>query len=511
MALMGVRPSPADLASVRENPGALRDIVEQYLDDPRFGENIRDMHAEQLHLRWDVNDHIPPEGPLAEFSTTELIRATDETPLKLIEWVVTSGRPYSEIVTSDMVFANKYTAIAYGLPFDPGGPEWQESYWPDGRPAGGILVDNGYWIRFPSSSANYQRSRGAEAAKLVCDNLAERPLKFDVFEPSDPSGVSQDPTCLACHSALDPMSSTFWGARLSLSPTEVREAFGDGCQGETAYACYPLQMWYPEEQWDAEFGAEFGLAQPAWYGTPVSDLGELGQVIAEDPRFATCTARRFWSWFTESPLEDVPFEIWGPLSERFVDSGLSGRELALEVVLHPDFDPVLTVRPEQYARFVEDLTGYVWTGTPDSPGCGGTFLGCVGEVDLARNDVWGNHTLMGGADGYYALDANVDPSPARFLAQSWLAEEAAFSVVRHDLAAEAGERRLLLGADPWDTTEAAVHAQLVYLHERILAEREPDVQRTQELFQQALDRHGGEVAPAWALVITALLLDSVVY
>jgi hypothetical protein len=125
--------------------------------------------------------------------------------------------------------------------------------------------------------------------------------------------------------------------------------------------------------------------------------------------------------------------------------------------------------------------------------------------------VWGNHTLMGGADGYYALDPNADPSPARFLAQSWLAEEAAFSVVKHDLAADAADRRLLAGADPWDTSEAAVHAQLVHLHERVLAEHEPDVERTRQLFQEALDRHGGDVAPAWALVITALLLDSVVY
>jgi hypothetical protein len=270
-------------------------------------------------------------------------------------------------------------------------------------------------------------------------------------------------------------------------------------------------MWYPEEQWTPAFGAELGLAQPAWYGKPVADLGELGQAIAEDPRFASCAARRFWSWFAETPLEDVPFEIWGPLTDSFLQSGLNGRELALEIVLHPDFDPVLTVRPEQYARFVEDLTGYVWTGSPDSPGCQNSFLGCVGEVDLARNDVWGNHTLMGGADGYYALDPNADPSPARFLAQSWLAEEAAFSVVKHDLAADAADRRLLAGADPWDTSEAAVHAQLVHLHERVLAEHEPDVERTRQLFQEALDRHGGDVAPAWALVITALLLDSVVY
>lgn len=506
MALLGVRPSPDELDEVRSHPESLERIVRGYTDDPRFGETIRDMHAEQLHLRWDVVEHLPPEGPLSRFSLSEIVAATDEAPLKLIEWVVTTGQPYSEILTTDVVLANEVTALAYGLPFDPEGPPWQESHWPDGRPAGGILVDNSVWIRFPSSSVNFQRSRAVVAAELVCDALAERPLAFDVFEPGTPAAVSEDPACLACHSVLDPLASAFWGARPWIISADVREAYARDCPDDLAHACYPVQMWDPSEVWSEQLQEELGLGAPAWYGTPVSSLGELGQTIAADPRFASCAARRFWSWFQQVPVYDVPFELWGPLTDAFVEDALDARELALRVVLHPDFDRALTVRPEQYARFVEDLTGYQWKGSPDGPGCAPW---CVGEIDLARNDLWGNHTLMGGADGYYALYPNPSPSPARFLAQSWLAEEAAAHVVQHDLSAPAEQRRLLRAADPTDVSDEAVRRQLVWLHQRIGAEREPDIEPALVLFQQALERHGAQAA--WQLVITGLLLDAAVY
>lgn len=512
MTLLGARPSEADKSAVREDPNALAAIVERYLDDPRFGETIRDMHGEQLHLRWDVNDHLPSVGDLEGYTASEITTATDEAPLKLIEWVVTEGRPYSEIITSDVVFSNEITSIAYGLPFDPSGPDWQETHWPDGRPAGGILVDNGLWFRFPSSSANFQRSRGALAAELVCDLFAERPLSLDIFEPSDPQGVSEDPTCLACHSALDPLSSTFWGARLSLLPNEVRLAYDEDCPSDQAYACYPISMWDPA----LDMREELGLPAPSWYGTPVADLGDLGRAISGDPRFASCTARRFYSWFSQTPVRDVPFEIWGPLGEQFTQGGLDARALARDIALHPALDQTLTARPEQYARLVTDLTGYEWMGNPDGPYCEESPLGCQGEVDLARNDFWGNHTLMGGADGFFALDPNYDPSPVRFLSQSWLAEEAAAYVVQNDILAEPGDRRLLVAADPLDTSDEAVQTQLVHLHQRIAAERDPDVTATEALFREVLERNTPPQAPrsdrataeAWGVVVTALLLDA---
>jgi hypothetical protein len=501
MSLAGVRPSAAELEEVRAHPESFDRLVAAYIDDPRFGENIRDMHAEQLHLRWDVTGHIPPAGPLSSRTDIEMVTAQDEQPLKLIEWVVTNGRPYSEIVTSDVVFANEITSVIYGLPFDPDGEPWQQTHWPDERPAAGVLADNAIFMRYPSSAANRNRGRGAAVAELVCDVIPERQLPNDIYEPSDTDAVTRDQLCLACHASLDPMSTPYAYARRSIQPAEVRASYAANCEGEMAFGCFPIDIWGPEHVRDED------LPAPAFYGTPVADLGELGQAVAEDPRFASCTVKRFWSWFTQTRIDEVPFEIWSPLTEQFVASGLDARQLALSIATHPDFDNLVTVRPDQYARMVEDLTGYWWSGTPDKvPDC---TKGCIGEVDIARNDRYGNHTIMGGADGYFVLASTTDPSPGRHLAQAWLAEEASGFVVDNDMVALDGERRLLTGADPFDTSDAAVMAQLRHLHQRILSEdpATADVGATLALFDRVLARSGDPVV-AWKMVVMGLLLDS---
>jgi hypothetical protein len=199
----------------------------------------------------------------------------------------------------------------------------------------------------------------------------------------------------------------------------------------------------------------------------------------------------------------VPFEISSALAEDLVASGYDARELLAGVVTHPAFGDLVSMRPPQYARFVEHLTGYRWTGTPDAPGC---QPDCVGEVDLARNDHVGLHTVMGGPDGWFILESTGTPTPTGVLARKWLAEEAAAFVVANDLGAV--EPRLLTAADPRDTSDAAVDANLDELQRRILG---PAADRSatgplRALFRGALDRHG-DVAAAWRLVIAALLLD----
>lgn len=506
MALRGVRASPEDVSRVREEPDALVEIVTTYTADPLFGETLRDMHAEHLHLRWDVTQHPPPEGPLQGMvGDNELTTMIDEAPLRLVEHLVMTGRPYTEVVTTDLTATNEILSIAYGLPFDPAGPEWQVVPWPDGRPAAGILADNNVFLRFQNAPANYHRQRAnAMTAAFVCDDFSRREgLGLDVFDPAGgPEAVQETPECAACHAALDPIGSAFWGSRRWIIESEVNRAYELGCKGDLAYACYPLVMWDPA----LDEREELGLPPPAWYGTPVADLAELGQQMAADPRFASCAAERFWSWLTQTPLGDVPFEVSSGLAQGFVAGGYDAKQLAVAVVTHAAFEDAYTVRPEQYARFVEDLTGFRWTGTPD-PEIGFCPLDCEGEVDLARNDRFGNHTILGGPDGWFVVDATFTPTPSRELALQWFAEEASAFVVDHDVAANPADRRLLVAADPLDLSDAAVDAQLAALSERILGVEDPDVAALRDLFRGAVDRAGGDAAAGWRLAIAALLLD----
>ncbi len=118
MALRGVRPSEAELAAVAKDPDALPDIVDDYLGTPEFGATVRDLHNDALLVLADFG--VPPAGFLAKDTLAGMDpyaanRSIMEAPLRLIEHVVTSGRPYGEIVTADYSLADEAVAGAWGL------------------------------------------------------------------------------------------------------------------------------------------------------------------------------------------------------------------------------------------------------------------------------------------------------------------------------------------------------------------------------------------------------------
>ena len=220
--------------------------------------------------------------------------------------------------------------------------------------------------------------------------------------------------------------------------------------------------------------------------------------MADDPRFATCTVQRFYSWLTNTPMDEVPFDAVADLTKNFAVD-FNARELAANVVTHASFHQAARSRPIQYARFVEDLTGYQWKGIADKPDCEPR---CRGEVDLARNDLLGNHSVMGGSDGWFTLESTLTSSPTSVLAEMWLAEEAAAFVVDHDMDTTASERRLLGTGDLED-----VDAQLSVLRDRILGPKAgADLMSLRALYDGVLER-GGDMRAAYQLVVTALLLD----
>ncbi len=167
-------------------------------------------------------------------------------------------------------------------------------------------------------------------------------------------------------------------------------------------------------------------------------------------------------------------------------------------------DAVHVIRPEAYARSVAELTGFTWLGA-HADGCEPET--CWGTVDLANSDLFGFRTLAGGMDGVQRTAPTHAPTPTRHLAWVRLASEAADAVVDADLAEPDPARRRLLRSLGSDPSEAA-RPQLDALHRAILS-TPPDaaqLDRLEALFDDALRRHA-DPAPAWKLVITALLTD----
>lgn len=479
MSLRGLHPSPAEVDALLAGDVSLRALADRWARDPAFGATVRDLHAEQLLVRFETEPHPGPLGPLAGVPPGDLARSLDEEPLWLVERIVTEGRPYTEILTADTTVADLRVALAYGLSFDPDGPPLQEVRWPDGRPAAGILSSTGLWQRHMSSDTNFQRSR----AHLLLSRLLCRSLDANGdgvrFPSVQPDAVRDDPACAACHEVLDPVASAFFGLRRYVLAGEVREAYAEGCP--PGADCYPLAFWDPSaaDGWRAA-----GMPAPAWDGVPVDGLAALARRAAVDEDFASCTARRVARYVTRSEAQD-PGAVarWG---ERFAGGGHDLRALAVDVATDPGFleAPPVLARPEQLERLLAQLTGQAFDARP------GDGWGVVG---LLTSDEHGMRSLAGGLDGWSSVRPDHAPSPTRELTYDWAASEAAAGVVARE-----GLGRV--------QADDEVRDLLLDLTRRWHADPEPDVGPAEDLFRDALARHG-DASRAWTVVLTALLLD----
>ncbi|RMG20767.1 MAG: hypothetical protein D6729_02100 [Deltaproteobacteria bacterium] len=510
MALAGVRPTVEELRQVQADPDALGAIVDRYLDSPGFAETLRDLHNEALLMRTDLFFY-PAIGPLSGQEAQRINTSLHEAPLKLIEYVVMHDRPYTEILTADYTVADGVVAAFWGLEH-PGGPdsrEWVVTHWPDGRPAAGVLSSSILWGRHMSAGFNFNRGRANLVARtFLCHDYLKQDVPVDgTIDLSDPEAVSraveENETCAGCHQTLDPLASYFFGFDGYLVPEFIQS--------------YPYQNFRAEQQDDWRFAT--GRA-PGYFGARGATLADLGRKIAGDPRFSLCTARRFFAYFAQMEPEEVPLEVASELQQVFVASGYDAKALAKAAVLHdalavshsddPERAETLRgykkVRPEQYARMVEDLTGFRWETEFDFDVQGAP----LGRVDLARSDLLGFRTLAGGIDSYYVTTPTrtMNASTALFVAA--LASEAAEWVVDSDFALPAGERKLLSLVEEKTTDEAAVRAQIAALHTRIYGTfDDPEsipVTETYSLFRET-HRRSGDVRRAWKVVVAAMLQD----
>lgn len=466
VAVRGLRPTPDEVAAVRTDPDALEAVVDAWLDSDAFGAAVRDQHAEMLHLRGHVTGKLPAVGPLEGVPSKDLDHALDEAPLKLVEDIVRSGRPYTELLTTERTFTNALGAVVHGLPYDPEGAEWQATTWADGRPAAGLLADTAVLQRYQSSLSNHHRGRGALVlSAFLCDGVLEASVDAgtppEIDEPSEDRTLT-DPLCSSCHATLDPVSSAFFGFDRYILAKDVSAAYAAGCPDGAP--CFPLPMWRPDDEgsW-----ADVGMPAPAFRGVPAPDLEALGRDLAASRDFATCAARRFHGWHTGRAYRDVPDDVADTLADVLVDSGYDARALVKASVLSEAFAeaPPRSVRPEELARTVEALTGYRWEADL------GPRLGTVG---LATDAEHGMRGLLGGTDGWDLLDPTRTSTASQALALEWLAREAAHHVVTTELALPRSQRSLFTVADPGPTDDALARAQLVHLHDALLQWSLPD-------------------------------------
>lgn len=499
MALRGRRPAEAELAAVEADLAALPGIVDGYLETAEFGAIVRDLHNDALLAITDFG--VPPAGFLAKDTLAGLDiyainRAIMEAPLRLVEHVVMTDAPYSEIVTADYTLADPAVAGAWGLEY--AGEGWQVVDPPSDLRRAGILADAWLFTRHGSTVSNAARGRAnAISRALLCHDFLDRDIEIDAsVNLADPNAVAEavqdNPSCVACHQLLDPLASFFEGYKTDF---------------------VPLLVSYPQDRFAKGFFTDLlkvDMRPAHYFGTPGDSLGDLGAMIARDPRFSLCAARRAHAYFHQVGLADVPFESAAMLQSALTADGMSYKKMIRALVLADDF-AVATgplgrkrARPIQLARAVQDLTGFRWR----------TDLNAfnAGVIDLFDDTLIGYHVLAGGIDSIFVQAPSYTYNATTSLSLRALARQAANVIVEADFAeADKAKRRLFTAVSAVDSGSAKLRPQLVLLHRRFfgaqLAEDDPEIDESLALFKAALDQKPGDIKRAWKTTLIALLQD----
>ena len=413
--LRGVLPTVAELDAVEADPSALEPLLDAYLADPRLADRLVDLLAEQWWTRVDTFDIVYEDYFLDPTQEYAFERAVGEEPLRIVAQTIVEDRPYAEIVTTDTTMATDLLASLWALDYPAGATGWQRARYTDGRPAAGVLATNGFVWRYTATRSNMNRSRAAALSRLLlCEDYVARPVSFsaatsDVSNPEE--AIRTDPYCVTCHASLDPIAASFFGFWwLSL------------------YSRIEQQTYHPEREALAE--ETIGVS-PAWFGTPVAGLAEIGVEIANDPRFYTCAVETWARALWRRPLGPSDQPQAEALRLALVEG--DGRPLGLlrAIVTSAEYQAgavaeggaegenrTLTARPlspEVLESSLAERTGFVWQW---------------GGFDQLRNDDHGYRILAGGVNGVSVVEPAVLPSLTSALVAIRLGEGAGHAAVQ---------------------------------------------------------------------------------
>lgn len=513
MALRGLRPSIEDLKAVDADPDQLPAIVDRYLGTQEFGETVKELENETLLLRIEqATLTFPQPTTLPTATALDINGSVFDEPLRLIEDIVMSDQPYTKIVTADYTLTNNVVSTIWGLPHTGPADQWSHAKASDGRGAAGILGIEALYHRWRSTGFNYNRGRANMISRsLLCHDYLHADIDVDTtVDLSDPDVVANavvaNPSCAGCHQTLDPLASYLFPFRGTINLVALQR--GDDTYPIGGYTVAQETRWKTTNK-----------RPPMFFGTPAQSLAGLGQAIADDPRFARCTAMRFASYLTEVPRDQLSGAWVAQLQADLVAKNFSAKQLARSIVLSDQFrvsydtDDLAAesvvgaqkARPDQLERMLRDITGFRWTTTTAAKLRNIPY----GTPDLLRSDLVGFRVLGGGIDSYFVTEPVHTMNATSSLVAKAAATAAADFVVEHDFSAPVGQRTLFVAAAVTDTDETKVRAELAHLHARIYGELvAPDsaeVSDTYALFTEALA--ASNPRRAWKLTLIAMLSD----
>ena len=486
--LRGVRPPVAEVLLVEEDPTLLPELVDGMLDDPRFGAQVRALYANVLLTRQDSWTVDTSDYSLDSSLQPQLAADVGEETLWIFSRVATEDLPYTEVVRGDWTMATPLMAQMWPLERQDG-DGFQPAQYTDKRPAAGILATNSFWWRYMSNASNANRGRANAVSKtLLCTDYLSKPIEFErdvnlLDADAVNEALATNDGCVACHYSLDPLASYLWGFYF----VDYNSAAD-------------ISTFHPERE---RLWTTYTEVEPGYYGEPGGSLGDLGQMLAADPRLVTCGVDHIYTGLLHRDIELGDTATLTGLREVFLGEGLRLKPLFRAVVDTPAYRaaPSESIGPrlmgtDQLASVLEDITGFRFIDD---------------GYDMMRTDSRGLRTLAGGVDGNFVTEPATGPTTTMVLVQERLAQAAAQYAVAQDLTSNAPTLFVHVNFSETPRTQPDVMAaQIQYLHLRIFGKQVavdgPEVQANLELWQTLFELEGSGEA-AWTGLLSVLLRD----
>ena len=396
LATKGTLPTLEEYERISKDPSQIDIILDEYLSSEWHKRRLNGIFADWTKNRVDQFNISEGDYQLPEDQKYNFLQSVGEETPRLMTFYATTDQDWRMVVQSPFTMANDMLLSLWPLEsIDEEDGGWRRAKYTDGRPPLGILMTNSLWWRYYTTPNNFNRSRASVMAELfLCTDYRTRPISFEataLLEHDDFNDTIQsNEACIGCHNTLDPLAAAFFGF-----------------WWYDIYDTAEMSRYHPEREF---LGETLMNTDMAYFGVPMSSPAALGHLVAQDPRFTTCTTKRIHQALSHTTSTD--FNEEQRLHKVFEESEFRVSALVREIVQMPEFhdqeNRILSA--QQIASSIEELTGFVWTEN---------------DILLLENDIIGFRKMLGGADGLEITTPARQTSISRQLTLKRLTQKAA--------------------------------------------------------------------------------------
>ncbi len=296
----------------------LRSQVERMMADSRFEGFVNEFAARWLRV--STLPEYAPDGELYPEFDEELRQAFDAETRMFVQHILENDLPLTDLLTADFTFLNERLANHYGIE-GVTGDEMQLVRLDAENVRGGLLTQGAILgvTSHPNRTSPVTRGKFV-LERFLCTPPPDPPADVDtLLDDEGPDGAlsvrqrlerhQEIAECATCHATMDPIGFALENFNVTGAWRTTDEGFDIDATGE--------------------------LPDGQFFDGP----SELGQVLANDPRFATCVGEKLTAYALGRTLRSADYCTVDDLVNT-AGAGLTLRGLIIELVTNDVFRKV---------------------------------------------------------------------------------------------------------------------------------------------------------------------------